>query len=148
MNDLNAWFKDRPRWMQEAASLLLTKGRLAEEDIVALLDRCLQEVDSGCPATAASFPADAFLAQSASALRLCTIGNVKGINALAPRSPLDFGLDNMAVVYGGNGSGKSGYVRILKHVCGARNPGALHPNVFEDDEATQSAEIKYCIDNQ
>ena len=148
MNDLNAWFKDRPRWMQEAASLLLTKGRLAEENIVALLDRCLQEADSGGTATAASFPADAFLAQSASALRLCTIGNVKGINALAPRCPLDFGLDNMAVVYGGNGSGKSGYVRILKHVCGARNPGALHPNVFEDDGSTQSAEIKYSIDNQ
>ncbi len=148
MNDLNAWFKDRPRWMQEAASLLLTKGRLTEEDIVALLDRCLQEVDSGDPANRASFPADAFLAQSASALRLCTIGNVNGINALAPRSPLDFGLDNMAVVYGGNGSGKSGYVRILKHVCGARNPGALHPNVFADDGTTQSAEIKYSIDNQ
>lgn len=148
MNDLNAWFKDRPRWMQEAASLLLTKDRLAEQDIVALLDRCLQEADSEGPATAASFPADAFLAQSASALRLCTIGNVKGINALAPRCPLDFGLDNMAVVYGGNGSGKSGYVRILKHVCGARNPGALHPNVFKDDGSTQSAEIKYSIDNQ
>ncbi len=148
MNDLNAWFKDRPRWMQEAAILLLTKDRLAEQDIVALLDRCLQEADSEGPATAASFPADAFLAQSASALRLCTIGNVKGINALAPRCPLDFGLDNMAVVYGGNGSGKSGYVRILKHVCGARNPGALHPNVFKDDGSTQSAEIKYSIDNQ
>ena len=148
MNDLNAWFKDRPRWMQEAAILLLTKDRLAEQDIVALLDRCLQEADSEGPATAASFPADAFLAQSASALRLCTIGNVKGINALAPRCPLDFGLDNMAVVYGGNGSGKSGYVRILKHVCGARSPGALHPNVFEDDGSKQSADIKYSIDNK
>lgn len=38
MNDLNAWFKDRPRWIQEAASLFLTKGCLAEGDIVALLD--------------------------------------------------------------------------------------------------------------
>ncbi|HQK02244.1 MAG TPA: hypothetical protein PLP12_17455, partial [Verrucomicrobiota bacterium] len=148
MNDLNTWFKDRPRWMQEAASLLLMKGRLAEEDIVALLDRCLQEDDSEGEATTASFPADAFLAQSASALRLCTIGNVNGINALAPRCPLDFGLDNMAVVYGGNGSGKSGYVRILKHVCGARSPGALHPNVFEDDGSKQSADIKYSIDNK
>ena len=148
MNDLNDWFKDRPRWMQEAASLLLTKGRLAEEDIVALLDSCLQEADSGSSASAASFPADVFLAQGASALRLCTIGNVKGINALAPRSPLVFGPDNMVIVYGGNGSGKSGYVRILKHLCGARNPGALHPNVFAEDGATQSADITYTCDDQ
>ncbi|MBK8482297.1 MAG: hypothetical protein IPL40_14210 [Proteobacteria bacterium] len=54
----------------------------------------------------------------------------------------------MAVVYGGNGSGKSGYVRILKHVCGARSPGTLHPNVFENAGATQSADIKYSADNQ
>lgn len=148
MNDLNDWFKDRPRWMQEAASLLHKKGRLADEDIVALLDRCLQEADSRSPATAVSFPADTFQPQSASAIRLCTIGNVKCINALAPRSPLDFGPDNMSVVYGGNGSGKSGYVRILKHVCGARNPGELHPNVFADDGSMQSADIKYSIDNQ
>ena len=147
-SELVSWFKDRPRWVQEAASLILTKGCLAEEDIAALLDICLKEADSEYPATAPSFPADSFHAQSTSTLRLCTIGHVKGINALAPRRPLDFGQDNMAVVYGGNGSGKSGYVRLLKHACGVRNPGKLYPNVFEDDGSTQSAEIKYSIDNQ
>lgn len=44
MNDLKAWFKDRPKWLQEAAGLLLTKGRLADEDVDALLDKCLREV--------------------------------------------------------------------------------------------------------
>lgn len=141
--DLSAWFKERPKWLQEAASLLLTKGYLADQDVEALLDRCLQEVDSQDAVTLTSFPADAFRAQYASALHLRTIGNVKGINALAPRSPLDFGTNNMAIVYGGNGSGKSGYVRILKHVCGARNPGTLHPNVFADEGASQSADITY-----
>lgn len=148
VKDLNAWFRDRPKWLQEAAGLLLTKGRLADEDIDALHDNCLREVESDGTPTAASFPADAFHAQSASTLRLCTIGNVKGINALAPRCPLDFGPDNMAVIYGGNGSGKSGYVRILKHVCGARNPGTLYPNVFAHDGAAQSADITYRIGNQ
>lgn len=146
--NLQAWFKERPKWLQEAAGILLTKISLTDEDKKLLLDRCLQEVDSDDPATAASFPADAFHAHSASELRLCTIGNVKGINALAPRSPLDFGPGNMAVVYGGNGSGKSGYVRILKHVCGARNPGTLYPNVFADDGDARSAEITYRTGDQ
>lgn len=148
IDDLNMWFEDRPMWLQEAANLLFKKGRLADEDVDALLDKCLREVDSEDMTAAASFPVDAFHAQSVAALRLCTIGNVKGINALAPRSPLDLRPDNLAVVYGGNGSGKSGYVRILKHVCGARNPGALHPNVFADDGAAQSADITYRSDNQ
>jgi len=148
-SDLGTWFNERPDWLQEAAGLLLTKGRLVDEDVDTLLDKCLREVDSEDTTTVPGFPADAFHAPSASLLRLCSIGNVKGINALAPRSPLDFGTDDdMAVVYGGNGSGKSGYVRMLKHVCGARNPGALHPNVFADDGESQSADIKYRIDDQ
>lgn len=148
MSDLKSWFKDRPKWLQEAARRLFTKGRLAEDDFDNLLDKCLQDVDSEDTTSAASFPAEVFHAEHTSSLRLCTISNVKGINALAPRSPLDFGPDNMAVVYGGNGSGKSGYVRILKHLCGARNPGTLHPNVFADDEVAQSADITYSSDDQ
>lgn len=148
IEDLNAWFGDRPKWLQDAASLLLTKGRLADQDVDALLDECMREVGTEDATAASHFPADAFHAQNTSTLRLCAIGNVKGINALAPRNPLDFGPGNMAVVYGGNGSGKSGYVRILKHLCGARNPGALHPNVFANDGAVQSAEITYKSDDQ
>lgn len=148
MDNLNTWFASRPRWLQQAAGVLLTKGRLADTDVAALLDKCLREVESEDTSVVASFPAGAFRAQNSSPLRLCTIGNVKGINALSPRSPLDFGPDNMAVVYGGNGSGKSSYVRILKHLCGARNPGALHPNVFADDGAAQSADITYRSDAQ
>ncbi|WP_405243574.1 AAA family ATPase [Lentisalinibacter salinarum] len=148
MEDLNTWFSGRPKWLQEAASLLLTKGRLADKDVDTLFDKCLREVDSGDTTTEASFPTDAFGLQSESALHLCSIGSVKGINALAPRSPLEFGSDNMTVVYGGNGSGKSGYVRILKHVCGARSPGTLHPNVFATDGAPQSANITYKSDGR
>jgi hypothetical protein len=148
IEDLNTWFEDRPKWLQDAASLLLTKGRLAAEDVDKLLDKCMREVGTEDATAAAPFPADAFHTQNTSTLRLCAIGNVKGINALAPRNPLDFGPDNMAVVYGGNGSGKSGYVRILKHLCGARNPGVLHPNVFADGGAVQSAEITYKSNDQ
>ena len=96
--DLSAWFSDRPKWLQEAADLLLMKGRLPNEDIDALFGKCLREVESKDMEKAPSIPANAFHAQSPSELRLCTIGNVKGINALAPSSPLDFGSGNMAVV--------------------------------------------------
>lgn len=148
MNDLNAWLKNRPSWVQEAASLLLTKGRLTEDDITGFVEKCLQESDSEGTATDFSLPSSALQSQTAAPLRLSSISNVKGINALAPRSPLDFGLNHMTVIYGGNGSGKSGYVRILKHVCGARKPGILHPNVYASDPNSQSAEIKYKLGDE
>ncbi len=148
LNNLNSWFRQRPKWLQEAAGLLLENGHLTDEDIETLFDRCLREVGSLDAIAAPSFPQNAFQAESVSPLRLCAISNVKGINALAPRSPLDFGSGGMAVVYGGNGSGKSGYVRILKHICGARNPGALHSNVYSEDGVAQSVDIKYKIDDE
>ena len=33
---------------------------------------------------------------------------------------MEFGTEGLTVVYGDNGSGKSGYVRLLKEVCRAR----------------------------
>ena len=34
-------------------------------------------------------------------------------------------------MYGNNGSGKSGYARILKRLCGKPNATELQPNVFK-----------------
>ncbi len=142
-SDLNNWFKQRPAWLQEAASVLLRKGSLADEDVETFFGKYLQEVQSPSAQAAVSFPADAFQTQAGAALRLCSISNVQGINALAPRQPLDFGAGDISIVYGANGSGKSGYIRILKHVCGARNAGVLLQNVFADTKTAQSADIAY-----
>ncbi|KGF08835.1 hypothetical protein HMPREF1627_00585, partial [Actinomyces sp. S6-Spd3] len=72
-----------------------------------------------------------------------SISGIKGVNALAPKNPLEFGSSNLTVVYGNNGSGKSGYVRILKHVCGAREPGIIHKNIYGSKEEAQEAHITY-----
>lgn len=32
MSDLSSWFKERPKWLQEAARMLLEKGELREDD--------------------------------------------------------------------------------------------------------------------
>jgi len=47
----------------------------------------------------------------------------------------------LCIVYGLNGSGKSGYVRLLKHICGSRKPGELLNNVFKNEAQPQSAKV-------
>lgn len=85
------------------------------------------------------------LADSAITLRLRAISEVKGINALAPRKALEFGAEPIVVVYGANGSGKSGYIRVLKHACGARGLGTLHGDVFTEAQPTKSCKIAYSL---
>ncbi|MDY0039024.1 MAG: AAA family ATPase [Desulforhabdus sp.] len=116
---------------------------LTDKDISELTTLCQREADVKLPKTTYSFSASAFFQGAAGNLRLCSISDVEGINALAPRKPLEFGEGNITVVYGNNGSGKSGYVRLLKHVCGARETDILHGNVYKPSSAVQKACISF-----
>ncbi|MEM6483408.1 MAG: hypothetical protein AAF662_00270 [Pseudomonadota bacterium] len=147
MNDvlasLNKWFSERPQWLQIAATRLLQQPEFTEEDVSELANLCQQEVNGKPPITTCSFPPTAFSQGAAGSLRLSSISEVEGVNALAPKKPLEFGKGNLTVVYGNNGSGKSGYVRLLKHVCGARVTGTLHPNVYKHGSTAQKARISF-----
>ena len=140
---LSKWFSKRPQWLQNAATLLLNQAELTAKDLSDLATICQQEADGKLPKTSCSFPTSAFSQGAAGALRLCSISDIEGVNALAPKKPLKFGKGNITVVYGSNGSGKSGYVRLLKHVCGARNLGALHRNVYKPASTVQKANIAF-----
>ncbi|GAB6091222.1 AAA family ATPase [Spirochaeta dissipatitropha] len=139
------WLTQRPKWLQVAAKHLHESGNLNDEAISDLAILCQQEANNEFPDIDCSIPAGAFDAHDSEEIRLCSISEVAGVNKLAPRRPLDLGDSNIAVVYGQNGSGKSGYVRLLKHICGARDciRGQLHNNVFSTEEVAQKAKISF-----
>lgn len=141
IKELKEWISGRPAWMQEAANRIFKTGSLTETDLDELTSLCLSgttTANSGDDAEPTSAPATVEKADSTAdeeySLRLSQIKDINGVNALAPKKPLEFGPNNLTVIYGGNGTGKSSYVRLLKHACGAREPGELHGNVFSDDE--------------
>lgn len=135
----------RPKWLQVAAKHLLESGDLNDDAISDLSVLCQKEANSEFPDIDYSIPAMAFDTHDSEEIRLCSINEVTGVNKLAPQKPLDFRKSNIAVVYGRNGSGKSGYVRLLKHVCGARDcvRGQLYKNVFSEEEIEQKAKISF-----
>ncbi len=82
-------------------------------------------------------------------ISLKSISNIKNINALSNNTELDFSKSGLTVIYGGNGSGKSGYVRILRNVCRFRGiAGKIIPNIYTDDGDECSAEIEYYKDQK
>lgn len=60
---------------------------------------------------------------------------------------LNFIPKGVTIIYGDNGAGKSGYVRILKRSCRARNAKGkedpLLPNIYDPTKGPQSAELEY-----
>lgn len=150
---LASWFQARPKWLQEAARRLYVSGTLADTDITELAVLCKREakidVDGFEQLGYGAFPDNAFAeVRSNSRLSILSIDGVEGINALDPRAPLAFSPEGLTIVYGSNGAGKSGYLRILKHTCGAKALGPLHPNVFSDRPIPAACRIKYRVDDR
>ena len=129
LQEILEWSKDRPVWQREALRLLALNGELADEDINALTEICksshgLAEQRDTVPLAKEHVPD-----QTAGApVSLVSIFHHRGVNALAENQTLKFG-PSLTVVYGDNGAGKTGYIRILKSACRARGPEKILGNV-------------------
>lgn len=140
--DVRRWLHRQQDWLQAAAAKLLSSGNLTDADIQYLVD----QLKSGEDRRATSHRTFVELGApplSQDELRLVEIGEIQGIENLAPRSPLTFGSGNLSVIYGHNGSGKSGYTRILKRACGKPRAKDLNQNVFQPPPPTQQCRITY-----
>ncbi len=142
---ISDWLNSQHLWLQEAASRLLTKGAVDDIDIadlVAIIKTPVATTKAPKPAPR-KYPAFAVGGGSTAALRLASVGDIVGVDKLAPRRPLTFPTGNLTVIYGNNGSGKSGYARILKRACGKAGAPELRANVFEDEPPDRSCTIAF-----
>lgn len=76
-------------------------------------------------------------------IRLTSVKHCFGVNRLSEGAVLNFDPGATTVVFGANGSGKSGYTRILKKFAASRGIETILPNVFEPSSREASAEISF-----
>ncbi|SMO93285.1 AAA family ATPase [Fodinibius sediminis] len=143
MSELVRWFEERNEWVKYAVNAVQEKEKLEEAEYSELVKLCIKEAKKELDEEDIYDVDISFDGTSENEVKIRSLKNVEGINALSPKNPLKFGDGNLCIIYGQNGSGKSGYVRILKHICGARHPGKLLPNVFEDSQEEQKCDVDY-----
>ena len=150
IEELKEWFQKRPVWLQEASKHVIRNGKLQDKDYQEFYGYCLNEIKEQFEKSDVDIPINQLLSQMGSddTIKLKSIGNIKGINALSPRSPLNFGNKNLSIIYGFNGSGKSGYVRILKQICGVKTKSRLLSNIYSPSESERKCTIEYQKKNQ
>ena len=130
LKEILEWSQDRPIWQRDALRRLVLNGELSDEDISSLTEICKsahglseqQEID---PLTKQHLPDRTVDAVPVS---LVSIYHHRGVNALAEDQTLNFA-PGLTVVYGDNGTGKTGYIRILKSACRARGQELILGNV-------------------
>ena len=148
-DDFEAWLGDRHKWLQTAAHRLIeSKAPPTEAELAELSKLCLGEASgTGTHAFAAVVPGSMVQAAVRPALHIRGLSEVRGVNKIKDRASLSFGMSNLTVVYGANGSGKTGFSRVLKQACGSRAREDIYPNVFDKENPACEARISVAVDN-
>jgi energy-coupling factor transporter ATP-binding protein EcfA2 len=138
--NITDWLKTLKGWQTELAYRLLTRN-IENSDITDLV----KMVKSNDNFENKDFP-NFLNSIGAKQIKLLSVESIQNIESLAPRNPLKIEPDKgLIVVYGSNGSGKSGYTKIIKKISGKPRAISLKPNVFSpkpDGKCT----VKYSID--
>lgn len=129
LQEILTWSADRPAWQRDALRRLVMNGELSDDDIRALIEICkgehgLAEETEVKPLANEHVPEQ----EGTGAVSLESIFHHKGVNALAEDQTLKFA-PGLTIVYGDNGAGKTGYIRILKQACRARGREEILGNV-------------------
>lgn len=150
LQEILSWSADRPTWQRDALRRLVMNGELSDGDIRALTEVCngehgLAEKTEVKPLSKEHVPDGE---ATAAAVSLESIFHHKGVNALAEDQRLKFA-PGLTIVYGDNGAGKTGYIRILKQACRARGQEEILGNVVSGMAPPKPVvSIKYKVGNE
>lgn len=154
LEDILEWSANRPLWQRDALRRIITQESISDEDIEELLLLCLSQ--QGITETDHPPPIPQPLATdhlpsgggSVGCTKLVSLKDLQGVNALADGQEMGFGGDGLTIIFGYNGSGKSGYARVLRSMCHARNTGGriLRNAYVADSQPVPSATIDYQVD--
>ena len=137
LDEIVKWARSElPPWQADAVRRLLTQRTLTttdEEELLLMLKATykLLKPTETAPAPKTLEPTGIPGTHSTSQqIMLHSIKNLTNVNQIPPGSSLTFGETGLTLIYGDNASGKSGYARVLKKACRARDTERIYPNVY------------------
>lgn len=152
LKEIFNWVKQLPAWQQDAARRLYEKpDGLSDSDYQELCRLALKENGLSPEETLEPISLDVDCIQqdaSEHTLTLLSLGNLHHVNKIGSSQKLSFSPTGMTIVFGSNGTGKSGYARVFKRACFCRDAREeILPDVAIDEEqnaiATATFEVEY-----
>src|SRR5712664_758469 len=144
---LPRWANDQDGWCRTIAGDVL-KNRVQPSDLD--IDRYLKLLLSEKKLSEEPFQAvpkieeKQLTGNTLEPVRLDSLKVGDGINALKPGTQIDFA-PGVTVIFGENGSGKSGFVRVLKRAAGVRTAEDILHNVRADKRPTPSGSFAVTV---
>ena len=149
LHEIFEWSIERPAWQCDALRRIITKETFDDTDIADLEKLCRQVPGAvgadgqplvAVPLTQEHLPAGPNAQTSVS---IEYLNHLTGVNRLPADQKITFGQSpGLTIIYGDNGTGKSGYVRGIKKVCRTRGaPPVIRPDAFAPTPPKASCKI-------
>jgi energy-coupling factor transporter ATP-binding protein EcfA2 len=144
---LAEWANASDEWVRLLVAEVIASGRPVGESTIenayqlfrqekALDERTLPVVDQ--------LKIEARLDEAAPPLSVTRLSAVRGVNALVPGEIID-PHEGLTILYGENGTGKTGYSRIFKALADSRTADEILGNIEAENDEQQAAKIDYTV---
>lgn len=146
--DILNWVATLPKWQQKLSYTLVEKKKITEEELdkiyeIFKVETSLAEGDLSSYDIQASF----YETEKSHKIKWLGVGNLRGVNKLKLGQFLKVS-DGLNVIYGENGSGKSGYTRLLNKAFISRGDQEILHNIFSDNPEEVAADFQFSVDNK
>jgi energy-coupling factor transporter ATP-binding protein EcfA2 len=147
-DDILKWVKTLPKWQQKLSYQILKEKSISEKilDEIYILFKMEMKLEDG------EMKADDIQFGAADVDKRPNViwkgvKNLHGVNKLKSDTELSVS-EGLTVIYGENGSGKSGYTRLLNNAFVSRGDQEILPNIFADRVEDVSANFSFCVDGE
>jgi hypothetical protein len=144
---LAAWANEQDEWVRAIIRRVLSSGRaLPEDDLDAVYSLFRQEkgVDERTLPEETLLAVDLAEEDAELPLVVAKLSEVTGVNAIVPGSVIELHA-GITILYGENGTGKTGYSRVFKALAGSRTADTILGNIAVEEEVAQTAKVEYVL---
>lgn len=131
--DIISWMKTLPYWSQYIGEKLLMGASITNAIIDTTYQLFLEEeglVLATVTRTPIRFAVLPSVGLNLTNVKITQIKDIIGVNALAANQQMQFG-GQLSAVYGNNGTGKSGYIRMINNAFNGRGDRQMLGNVHD-----------------
>lgn len=139
------WANTNEEWVRFLVSeVIASRGRLDDLTIGKIYQLLRQEnaLDRRTLAVVEKLDTESRQDESAPPLTLIRLSEVHGVNALVPDAVLE-PHEGLTILYGENGSGKTGYSRVFKALANSRTADTILANINTDASPGQTAKLEF-----
>lgn len=132
-NQIIGWLKNQSYWLQYSGNELLEGGSIDDalvNNTYNYFKEDLELIELAEGRDPISFSEVAVASGVSSKPKLLSIKNIENVNALLAGQEIPIN-ENLTLIYGDNGAGKSGYIRLLNNAFNSRGDKNILGNVYE-----------------